>query len=38
VIDTTRTLNYHRQFAVEVWPLTFERPAAPVTALDFQLP
>ncbi len=31
-------LNYHRQFAVEVWPQTFERPAAPVPLPDSKQP
>src|SRR5689334_23739421 len=33
-VDTAGGLNYHRQFAVEVWPQTLERPAAPVTLPD----
>jgi hypothetical protein len=34
----TPGLDYHRQFAVEVRPLTFERPAAPVPLPDFEQP
>ena len=33
-VDMVGGLNYHRQFAVEVWPQTFERPAAPVPLPD----
>lgn len=38
VIDRRRGVNYHRQFAVEVWPLTFERPAVPLPLAEFQQP
>jgi len=37
-VDMACGLNYHRQFAVEVWPQTFERPAAPVPLPDFKQP
>jgi len=37
-VDIADGVNYHRQFAVEVWPLTFERPAVPVPLPDFKQP
>jgi hypothetical protein len=37
-VDIPGGVNYHRQFAVEVWPLTFERPAIPVPLPDFKQP
>ena len=37
-VDSVGGVNYHRQFAVEVWPQTFERPAVPVTLPDSKQP
>ncbi len=37
-VDTALLLHYHRQFAVEVWPPTSERPVIPVPLPDSKQP